>query len=303
MAVKKTEKKPAKAPSLIPEGRGLGALLARQKVGRVPVDSEMIRLDEIRTSPDQPRKAFDEEALDQLVQSIKNHGLLQPVIVTPSDGSDGTKYRIIAGERRYRACLKAGLSSIPARVVRGDEKTLSEIALVENLQRRDLTLLETASALKSLMEKYGLTQEQLAQRLGWSRAAIANKTRILALPDAVLGLIEEGKLSEGHAKLLLSIDDGQRLLRTARSCAENGWSVRALEERLKSPAPQRAFKPWRPEGARKLGNELGMKITASGDGRTNRLTLSGLSRSQVERLLQLMRREKDALTEGERREG
>lgn len=298
MALKENSKK----LPLIPEGRGLGALLARQKVGRVPVDSEIIRLDEIRTSPNQPRKAFEQGALDQLVQSIKNHGLLQPVIVTPSAGSDGTKYRVIAGERRYRACLKAGLTSIPARVVRGDERTLSEIALVENLQRRDLTLLETASALKSLMEKYGLTQEQLAERLGWSRAAIANKTRILALPESVLSLIEQGKLSEGHAKLLLSIDDDRRLVQTAKSCAEKGWSVRALEEHLKSSAPVRIFKPWRPEGAGKLANELGMKITASGDGRTNRLTLSGLSRFQVERLLELMRREKSALTDGEKDE-
>jgi ParB family chromosome partitioning protein len=299
MAVKKKISKTRKSPSIIAEGRGLGALLARQNVGRVPVDSEMIRLDEISANPDQPRKNFDRNAHEELVRSIKTHGLLQPVIVTPAAGPDGTKYRIIAGERRFRACREAGLDSIPARVVRGSEKTLNEIALVENLQRRDLSPLETAAALKSLMEKYGQTQEQLAERIGWSRAAIANKIRILNLPEKVRALIENGKLTEGHAKVLLSIADPEKLIKTAERCAENGWSVRRLEASL-AETPEPAYKPWNPAGAAKAASDLGMKIHASGNGETNRLTLSGLSRPQIERLLTLISREKDFLVHGSR---
>ena len=297
MAVKKKAAKTLRKTSIIPEGRGLGALLARQNVGRVPVDSEMIRLDEISANPDQPRKNFDRTAHEELVRSIKNHGLLQPVIVTPAAGPDGTKYRIIAGERRFRACREAGLTSIPARVVRGDAKTLSEIALVENLQRRDLSPLETAAALKALMEKHGQTQEQLAERIGWSRAAIANKIRILNLPEKVRSLIENGKLTEGHAKVLLSIADPEKLIRTAERCAENGWSVRRLEASL-AETPEPVYKPWSPAGARQTAGALGVKIHASGNGETNRLTLSGLSRGQIERLLNLMRREKEYLVSG-----
>ena len=223
------KKAPAARPSLIMAGRGLGALLARQNVARPSQNSENALLADIEPDPGQPRKTFDEASLAEMAETIKAHGLIQPIVVTPAPAKSKKKYRIVAGERRYHACLKAGLTEAPIRVVRGDEGALSEIALVENLQREDLSPIETAQAIKKLIEAQGLTQEKAAARLGMGRAALANKLRLLTLPESVKTALHEGKLSEGHAKVLLTVRDNEKkLLKLADDCIRLGWSVRAL---------------------------------------------------------------------------
>ncbi|MBP5212238.1 MAG: ParB/RepB/Spo0J family partition protein [Pyramidobacter sp.] len=195
----------AQKPSLILAGRGLGALLAKQNVAIPSQNSETALLSDIEPDPGQPRKTFDDAALAEMAETIKKHGLLQPIIVAPAPAKSKKKYRIVAGERRYHACLKAGLREAPVRVVRGDKSVLSEVALVEKLQRENLSPIETAQAIKKLIEAQGLTQEKAAARLGMGRAALANKLRLLTLPEPVKTALNDGTLSEGHAKVLLSV--------------------------------------------------------------------------------------------------
>ena len=292
----------AKAPALIQNGRGLTALLARQNVARPSQNSEMASLSDIEPDPGQPRKTFDKATLAELSESIKNHGLLQPLIVTPAPAKSKKKYRIVAGERRYHACIEAGLSDVPVRVVRGDENTLAEIALVENLQREDLNAIETALAIKGLIEKHGLTQEKAAERLGLKRTVVANKLRLLTLPDAARGAVAEGRLSEGHAKVLLALKKPERLQKLADDCIRLGWSVRELARRVDSAnnrtvlfqAPP--FKPWKPNGTDALRKGLGFSIHASASGDDNQVVMKGMSHEQVQRLYDLLAREISFIT-------
>ena len=188
-----------------------------------------ISLENIFPNPDQPRKAFDEGALNDLASSIKEHGVIMPLVVNKKD--DGT-YMIIAGERRYRAAKMAGLTAVPAIVKEYDEKTIQEISLIENLQREDLNPIEAAFGMKKLMEEHAMTQEALAERLGKSRPAIANTLRLLTLSDAVVDLVREGKLSSGHARTLVPVPkEEQETL--AQECLKNGWSVREIERAVK----------------------------------------------------------------------
>ncbi len=285
-------------------GRGLSGLLARLNIGRGARDDEVVPVSEICPDPDQPRKNFSEADLSELAASIKHHGLLQPLIVTPlSEG--GTKYRIVAGERRFQASKAAGLSEVPVKIVRGDPKTLFQIQLVENLQREDLTLIETATALRDLIERHGLTQGELAAGIGWNRAAISNKIRILSLPKEVIGLLSEGKLTEGHAKVLLSLDSSAKIVEFAHNCVKNGWSVKVLADRVSRAATHKKtvllsapYKAWRPKGAAKLSQRLGIKIGASSNGKTNRVVLHGLTSEQVERLLGILEKSADVLNPG-----
>ncbi|WP_320633681.1 ParB/RepB/Spo0J family partition protein [Pyramidobacter porci] len=293
------------AKSIIQAGRGLGALLARQNVSRVPQNSEIAPLADIEPNPDQPRKNFDAAALRELAASIKVHGLLQPLIVTPAPAKSSKKYRIVAGERRFHACELAELAEVPVRIVRGDEQLFSEIALVENLQREDLTVLETANALKVLMEKHQLTQNQLAERIGWSRSVVANKLRILSLPQCALDQVAAGNLSEGHAKALLSLKEPQKFIEElVTGCVAHHWSVHNLQKRVDSlnsrrvtvlyKAPQ--FDPWRPKGALKVARRLGLSFSVLGNERENRVVINGMRREQVERLFALLDREADFMS-------
>lgn len=184
---------------------------------------------EIFPNPDQPRKQFDENALNDLANSIREHGIISPILVNKN--ADGT-YMIIAGERRFRAARKAGLERIPAVVRSLDERRIQEISLIENLQREDLNPIEAAYGMKRLMEEYSLTQEVLAERLGKSRPAIANTLRLLTLSEEVIGLVQDGKLSAGHARTLVPVPkDVQSEL--ARECVRSGWSVREMERAVK----------------------------------------------------------------------
>lgn len=215
-------------------GRGLGALLPEyedfldshdEKNGIVELDLALVF-----PNPDQPRKSFDEDKLTDLAESIKEHGVLQPIIVAPRDD----KYMIIAGERRFRACKRAGLSTIPALVRELDDEKIMELALIENVQRDDLSPIEEARAYDVLQTKYGYTQEKLSKRMGKSRSSIANTTRLLALPEDVQQLVQDGKLTVGHVRPMLSIEVPEWQSSFAREVIQNNLSVREVEQMVKA---------------------------------------------------------------------
>lgn len=215
-------------------GRGLGALLPEYEEivenhsGKDGIVE--LKLDVIFPNPDQPRKSFDEDKLIDLAESIKEHGVLQPIIVTPR----GDNYMIIAGERRFRASKRAGLSTIPALVRELDDEKIMELALIENVQRDNLSPIEEARAYDVLQTKFGYTQEKLAKRMGKSRSAIANTTRLLALPEDVQQLVQEGKLTTGHVRPMLSIDIPEWQSAFAHEVLQNNLSVRDVEQMVKA---------------------------------------------------------------------
>lgn len=190
----------------------------------------MLRISMIDPKPGQPRKNFDTEALAQLAESIGAHGILQPIIVR-AVGQD--RYQIIAGERRWRASKMAGQSEIPAIIVEADELEAAQIALVENLQRENLNPLEEAQAYSELIDTYDMTQEQIAQKIGKSRSAIANTLRLLDLPEELSMLIEQGNLSAGHARALLGLPDAESRILFGTRAAEQQWSVRVTEDEVR----------------------------------------------------------------------
>lgn len=209
-------------------GRGLEALIPPDTRDKEP---ELLHLpvDEIRANPEQPRSRFDEESLEEMASSIKEVGILQPVVVRSGEGG----YQLVAGERRWRAAKKAGLVTIPA-VVRGQaaDPTLIE-ALVENVQREDLTPLEEAHAYRHLLEEYGMTQEEVADRVGKSRPSVSNTLRLLQLPLEIQAMVDSGRLSAGHARSLLGLDDERYAVHLAEKAVEEGWSVRQVEEAVR----------------------------------------------------------------------
>lgn len=210
-------------------GKGLDALF-----GPVPEEEKAqendvlknLKITEVEPNREQPRKNFNQEALEELAESIKEYGLIQPIIVTKKDGY----YSIIAGERRWRASKLAGLTEIPVIVREDDERKNTEISLIENMQREDLNPFEKAVGIKNLMLTYGYTQEEVAQKLGKSRSAIANTVRTLNLEPRVLELVKEGKLSEGHCRALLAITDPEKQYLTAVDIIERGAPVNELEK-------------------------------------------------------------------------
>lgn len=213
-------------------GKGLDALF-----GPVPEEEQQkendvlknLKITEVEPNRNQPRKNFNQEALEELAESIKEYGLIQPIIVTEKEGY----YSIIAGERRWRACKLAGLEEIPVIVREDDEKKNNEIALIENIQREDLNPFEKALGIKNLMNTYGLTQEEVAKKLGKSRSAVANTIRVLNLEPRVLEFAKQGKLTEGHCKALLAITDPEKQYMMAVDMIERGTTVREIEQRNK----------------------------------------------------------------------
>jgi len=215
-------------------GRGLDAIFLDNALGDSSAAKENvitpIKLSLIDPNKDQPRKSFDRDSLEELAASIKDHGLLQPIIVR--EYGEG-RYQIIAGERRFRASKLAELDEIPAMIIDRDECSLAEISLIENIQRENLNPVEEALALRALAEQYGLTQEDLSLRVGKSRSAVANTVRLLDLPDEVLELVAAGKLSAGHARTLLALKDRDMMLPMAKLVIELDLSVRRLEDEVK----------------------------------------------------------------------
>ena len=191
-----------------------------------------INISDIEPRKDQPRKYFDDENLQLLADSISTHGVLQPIIVRENPIYPSS-YEIIAGERRWRAAKLAGLTEIPVVVITGDELKVAQIALVENVQREDLNPVEEAFAYQALIERFGLTQEQLSKEVGKSRSAIANMLRLIKLPDEVLELLKEDKISEGHARALLGLDDQEKIILLAEKIQEKQLSVRETEAAVK----------------------------------------------------------------------
>ncbi len=216
-------------------GRGLSALFSDTEEAYENATEGLtggateLSLGDIYPNPDQPRKEFDEGALLDLTNSIREHGVISPIVVNKNP--DGT-YMIIAGERRYRAAKNAGLATIPAVIKELDQREIQEISLIENLQREDLNPIEAAYGMKKLMEEYSLTQEVLAERLGKSRPAIANTLRLLTLSDEVIALVREGKLSSGHARTLVPVPKEEQSALAAQ-CVKEGWSVREAERAVK----------------------------------------------------------------------
>lgn len=285
-------------------GRGLGALLgedvvalqAEVKPETVPVQ-DAAPVDAVRDlpiymidpNPDQPRRTFDEDALRELAASIESVGVIQPIVVCETDG----RYRIIAGERRYRACRMAGLEMIPAIVRNWDQQRQLEAALIENLQRDDLNAIEEARGVRRLMEEGGLTQERAAERLGKSRSALANLLRLLTLEDAVQQMVIDGKLSAGHARALAGVDR-KRQVQLANLTVQQGWSVRQLERICAQPVkpeeePKKAPRDRQFTNLESMARELfGTRAKLDGTQERGKLTLFYYSADDLQRIWEVL---------------
>ena len=216
-----------KKPAL---GRGLDAILIDNDEQKEQNGVSVVRLSEVEPNPEQPRKAFENEPLESLAESIAQHGIIQPIVVR----RHGDMYMIITGERRWRAARMAGLSEVPVMIIEADDKKAAELALVENIQRQDLNPVEEAQAYADLIEEYSYTQEEISKKVGRSRSSIANALRLLDLPEKVLEKLAQGEISEGHAKVLLGIKESEKLEKAAEAVVSRELSVRETEKLVKS---------------------------------------------------------------------
>ena len=248
-------------------GRGLEALFdenATESSGVVTV-----RLSDIEPNRNQPRTNFDEQALSELAESIEKHGLIQPIVVRPT--ANGA-YQIVAGERRWRACRMAGLAQVPVVIKELDDQKYFEVALIENLQREDLNAVEEAQGYRTLVDTYGLTQEQVAESVGKSRSAVTNALRLLGLDEASLSALKDGEITAGHARALLAVDD-LSLRAQMLAAAKSGASVRELEAIAKGKKETNAKVKVKPannfynEVELSLKNELGRKVDIKSKGK------------------------------------
>lgn len=271
-------------------GRGLDVLLPQTDSLLETVVRE-IDIDDIDPNSEQPRREFDQDALKQLADSIQEAGVLSPILVV----ENGMRYRIVAGERRYRASRMAGLTTVPCIVRSMTTEQQMEAALIENLQREDLNPIEEANAIRSLMQECGYTQEQAAKRLGKSRPAIANALRLLNLPQKILDLVIAGDLSAGHARALAGLNDESRQLELAHQCILHGYSVRRLEDAIKEKPqkPHKKVKVLAPELdmlQSTMREALGLKTTLSGNAKKGKITLSYNSAEELEHLYEVIGR-------------
>lgn len=211
-------------------GKGLDALFFDNTAEVSSAERMDIKLSLIEPNKGQPRKDFDEEAIINLSESIKEHGLLQPILVRPLENGN---YKIIAGERRWRACRMAGIDTVPVIIKEISDKEVMEIALIENLQRENLNPVEEAIGYKELMESYDLTQDEVAKSVNKSRSAVANTLRLLSLPDEILSMLKAGELSSGHARALITAQSEQKQLEIAKLAVKKGLSVREVEKLCK----------------------------------------------------------------------
>jgi ParB family chromosome partitioning protein len=273
-------------------GRGLEALIppGEASEGQV-VNLEISRID---PNPWQPRRRVDQAALEELAASIREHGVVQPIVVCRTEGG---RYRLVAGERRWRACQLLGWDTIPAIVRELSDRESTEMALVENLQREDLNPLEEASAYRMLQEEFGLTQEEIARRVGKSRAVVTNTLRLLQLPARVQQLMSEGWLSAGHGRALLAVEDSEDLVRLAEEVAGKGLSVRETEELVRSGRRQRASgarrtreqEPEWAQAAQDLSERLGtrVRIRSNREGK-GRIEIEFYGPEDLDRLLAIL---------------
>ena len=272
-------------------GRGLNALLGDPVIQTSGEGSVTLPISQVEPGLNQPRKRFDPESLEELRQSIEVHGVIQPLTVRRL--STGY-YQIIAGERRWRAAKAAGLSEIPAVIIEADDRKVMEIGLIENLQREDLNPAEEARGYKVLLEEYGLTQEQLAQRMGKSRPAVANTLRLLALPEELMGLLEDGTLSAGHARAILPLPSPEAQIACAKKVVEGQLSVRQTEALVKALSRQPKEKPkselpdlslYLGELEKDLSGTLGRKVKIAHKGKKGKIELEYYGNEDLEVLL------------------
>ena len=277
-------------------GKGLGALIASYDEYDDFKDKEGtndIEITKIFANPNQPRRNFDESALNELATSIKTHGVIQPLIV--NNQKDGT-YMIIAGERRYRASKIAGLDKIPCIVKDYSEKQIKEIAIIENLQREDLNPIESARAIRQLMDEYNMTQEVVSERIGVSRSNIANTLRLLALCPEVIKLVEENRLSAGHARCLVPIQNYSQQIKLAMSACDNKLSVRDMERLVKNvlnpKTPAHKIVQEQSIELKELVNEMqrtfATKVSVMGNDKKGRIYIDYYSRDDLDRISELI---------------
>ncbi len=267
-------------------GRGLDSLFPDMEEQSAGIQE--IPVGELDPNPEQPRQIFDEESIAQLADSIRDQGVLQPLLVVPAGG----RYRIVAGERRFRAGRLAGLETLPCIVKDLDVIRQMEIALIENLQREDLNPLEAARGIQALMKQCGYTQEKVSARLGKSRPAVANLLRMLTLPDEVTEMVRDGLLSAGHARVLAGLSSPEEQIRFAKKAADEGMSVRQLEQMASAAREKKpARKKERPQLPAELGElqdkirlKTGLKSTLTGNISRGKIVLQYSTREELERL-------------------
>ena len=280
-------------------GRGLDAIfLSNAKMDDEKTEGKIssLRISQIDPRSEQPRKYFDKDALEALARSITECGVLQPILVR--EFADG-RYQIIAGERRFRASKLAGLSEIPAIILDRDDKATAQIALIENVQREDLNPIEEAMGYKSLIEEYGMTQEELAERVGKSRPAITNAMRLLDLPENVLTLVATGELSAGAARTLLGLKNRDDISLLAERAVEEDLSVRVLEEevkRMNKPKKEDVDEDEKPlpivdyfrELELRMQSSLGRRVEIKGKGRKKTITLTYEDNEDLDEIIKLL---------------
>ena len=274
-------------------GRGLGALIDDFSVPESAQTVTSLPLQKVEPNPNQPRHRFDEEELQALADSISEHGILQPLAVRKMEGGF---YQIIAGERRWRAARLAGLQEVPVVVVEADDKTVMELALIENLQRQDLNPMEEAEGYRVLTEEYGLTQEEAAARVGKSRPAVANALRLLALPDEVRELVEKGELSAGHARAILSLPTKAKQKTAAQRILALRLSVRQAEamckrlaaEEKKPEPPKHTGVDYVAECEKALSRRLDRKVRIVNGKRKGRFELEFYGEDDLQRLYEIL---------------
>ena len=275
-------------------GKGLDALLVSNIIEEEKVqDGEVVqklKIIDVEPNREQPRRNFDEEALEELSNSIEEYGVIQPIIVTKEDNY----YKIVAGERRWRASKKAGLDEIPAIVRDYDKQKNSEIALIENIQREDLNPIEKATAIRELLDTYSLTQQQLADKLGISRSGLANTVRILNLDNRVIELVKDGKITEGHCKALLAINDPEKQYEAAKYIIESGDSVREVEKQMRikkktNPKVKNRYQPIYQEIEDSFRSFFGTKVKLEAKERSGKIIIQYSSNEDLDRILNIIK--------------
>lgn len=275
-------------------GKGLDALFATNDIEDEKIQEgeivQQLKLIDVEPNRNQPRKNFDDEKIEDLAKSIKEYGVIQPIIVIKEDNY----YRIVAGERRWRAAKKAEITEIPAIVREYSEQQNKEIALIENIQRENLNPVEKAMALKEILEKYSMTQQQLADKLGISRSGIANTIRLLNLDERVIELVKKGKLTEGHCKALLAVQDPDEQFRIAQHMIESGDSVREVEKQMRIKKKANPINPGRYTAmCRDIEDSFrsffGTKVKVDAGKRAGKIIIQYSSNEELSRILDIIK--------------
>lgn len=278
-------------------GKGLGALIPEESLQQQSSNNEnginLISINLIKPTVDQPRKSFDEEKIIQLSESIKEHGIIQPIILK----KEGKTYNIVAGERRWRAAKIAGIKEIPSIIMDLSDKEILEISLIENIQRQDLNPIEEAIAYRKLLEDFNLTQEQLSSRIGKSRTAIANCLRLLNLDKRVQEYLIDGVITEGHGRAILSIEDKDLQYKLAQSVIDEGLSVRETERLIKSfinekkklEPQEKNINPYYIDIKDKLESLFGTKVLLMDKKNKGRIEIEYYSQEDLQRILDILK--------------